>query len=316
MSVYTSIEQHELVELLTHYDIGPLVNFQGISAGIENTNYFVDTSSGRFVLTLFEELSADELPYFMNVMAFLAEHDFPSAHPVARNDGHYLGQFKNKPTAIVHCLAGQELETPELVHAQALGDKLGYMHQVGLAFSDKRINSRGPHWWRQTINRINNHLTPEDAGLFKQEIDFQLSYSRTRLPRGLIHADLFKDNALWQNTTLTGIIDFYYACDDALLYDIAVTANAWFTNSDGSLNPQLCSAFLTAYHLQRPLTDLEHEAWPVMLRAAALRFWLSRLNDKIFPKDGEMTHIKNPDEFKQILLSHRNTHNELKKIWV
>ncbi len=315
MSVYTTVDHDELRQLLTQYDVGELLDLQGISAGIENTNYFVDTTKGRFVLTLFESYQLDDLPYFLNVMAFLAEHKVPSAHPVARNDGRYIALFKNKPTSLVNCLKGSDVTTPTQAHAKELGSVLGYMHSVGTEFNNKRANGRGLEWWQESAKKLENHLDIEDNNLLKQEIDYQLTAKHKNLPRGFTHADLFKDNALWQGNKLTGIIDFYYACDDYLLYDIAVTVNAWFSRNDGALDADLCKTFLSAYHLKRRLNSSEQEYWPMMLRAGALRFWLSRLLDKTFPKDGEMTHIKNPNEYKTILLSHVENHNELKELW-
>jgi len=315
MSVYTTVEHAELTNLLKQYSIGELIDFQGISAGIENTNYFVNTSKGKFVLTLFESLSLTELPYFLNVMAFLAEHKVPSAHPVARIDGQYITLFKNKPTALVNCLPGSDVKIADLHHANKLGKTLGYMHSIGSEFKDKRSNSRGSDWWQETILKLTGHIANDEIDLLNQELQYQLNFTHDHLPLGLTHADLFKDNALWQGNKLTGIIDFYYACNDVLLYDVAVTANAWFSNPDGSLNLELSQTFLSAYHQARPLNQYEKTAWPVMLRAAALRFWLSRLNDKVFPKDGEMTQTHDPKEFKRILLSHIQHNNQLQNVW-
>lgn len=316
MSVYTSVEQDELTDLLLKYNLGELVNYQGISAGIQNTNYFLDTSTGRYVLTLFEALEIDELSYFMNVMAFLSEHQVPCAHPVKRLDQRYIGMFKHKPTAIVDRLQGSEVTEPNKFHAAELGQAVGHMHQVGLLFDQYRQNDRGPHWWRQTVQRLNGHVSTEDYKLAKHEIDYQLSFSHAKLPRGMVHADLFKDNTLWLNDKLTGIIDFYFACEDVLLFDIAVTVNAWFIQPSGQPDADKIVTFLEAYHQNRPLLPEEKQAWPVMLRAAALRFWLSRLDDKYFPKDGEITHILDPDEYKTIIQSHITLNQALKHIWI
>lgn len=302
MSVYTSVAQDTLKSFLEHYNIGDLIDFQGISAGIENTNYFVTTTRGKYVLTLFESLGYDELPYFLDLMAFLAEHRVPSAHPVPDTQGQYLRTLHNKPAAIVNRLQGSDATEVTPKHAQALGDALAHLHVAGQSFDQHKANSRGPHWWHDTINKLHGHIDEQEHKILANELQFQMKFSHTELPRGVTHADLFKDNVLWENEQLTGFIDFYYACDDVLLYDIAVTANAWFSLSDGSLNPELTTLFLGEYEKTRPLTEIEHQAWPVMLRAAALRFWLSRLNDKHFPKAGEITHIHNPDEFKTILL--------------
>ncbi len=316
MSVYTTVENSQLTEFLKRYDIGELVDYQGISAGIENTNYFVDTTAGRYVLTLFESLAFDSIPYFLDLTAFLAEHDVPCAHPVASRDGIYLHRLNGKPAAIVKRLQGSEIENADIDHAAALGDALGHMHLVGQEFRLHRENSRGPRWWVQTTRRLASHLDEADAETLRQEIDYQKKFCRLHLPAGLTHADLFKDNVLWHQDRLTGIIDFYYACDDVLLYDIAVTANAWFCDAQGRLQAPQLQAFLQHYDRQRKLSTDEREAWPVMLRAAALRFWLSRLNDMHFPKPGEITHTKNPDVFKRILRNHIRLNEQLKELWI
>jgi homoserine kinase type II len=316
MSVYTTVEPEQLKQFLRHFDVGDLQDYEGISAGIENTNYFVNTDKGQYVLTLFESLAFDELPYFLNLMAHLNEHDVQCAHPVPAEDGRYLLELNGKPTSLVNRLPGKEVKTPIEQHAIALGRALGHMHVAGTGFSEHRKNDRGPGWWRETVKRLTGHIDDEDAAILENEIHFQMKTSRTELPRGVVHADLFKDNTLWDNDQLTGIIDFYFACDDVLLYDIAVTVNAWFFNEDGHIDHDLVLAFLKAYHSQRPLMENEKQAWPTMLRAGALRFWLSRLNDMHFPKPGEMTHTKNPDEFRHILLCHIENDSELHELWV
>lgn len=301
MSVYTLIEQDELEAFLQNYAVGDLVEYQGISAGIENTNYFVTTSKGRYVLTIFEQLSADELPYFLDLMAFMAEHDVPSAHPVADNNGHYLRQLKDKPAALVDRLNGSGVEQPSVEQCQALGSALGHLHAVGHQFSGQRENVRGPHWWHVTARCLQDHLSENERELLEAELSYQDAHRHDDLPVGIIHADLFRDNALFVGNKLTGLIDFYYACNDVLIYDLAVTVNDWCSNEDGSLDNERVAAMLASYSSQRPMSDAEQKAWPMMLRAAALRFWLSRLQDKHFPKEGELTHIKDPEVFRRIL---------------
>ncbi len=301
MSVYTPVEPAQLEHLLTHYALGELIDYQGISAGIENTNYFVTTDQGEFVLTLFEQMSAEELPYFLELMAYLAEHQVPSAHPEADNEGHYLRHFCERPTALVKRLSGHDVEQPNPAHCQALGQALGHMHSATSGFHLYRANTRGPHWWRDTAEKVSPCLAADEQTLLQDELNYQLAYKTLDLPRGVVHADLFRDNALFEGERLSGIIDFYYACDDVLLYDVAITANDWCVNPDGSFDTTRLQAFLQAYHQARKFTASEHTAWPVMLRAAALRFWLSRVQDKCFPRPGELTHIKDPDVFKRIL---------------
>lgn len=344
MSVYTRIERNELEEFLHHYPLGTLVSFEGIRAGIENTNYFVTTTytspgvlpaspcmeghgvlgigntsacapqEAQFVLTVFEQLKYDELPYFINLMAFFAERGIPSAHPLADHQQHYLRVLHGKPAALVQRLSGAGMEHPNPAQCRALGNALGCMHMVGQAYPLHRANARGLQWCQNTMNTLLPRLTAHDAALLQDEVRFQMAFHATpainTLPRGVIHADLFRDNALFVGDTLTGIIDFYYACNDVLLYDVAVTVNDWCSQPDGALDTTLTLALLQAYQQQRPFSPAEYDAWPVMLRAAALRFWLSRLHDLHFPRAGEITHIKDPEVFKRMLI-HRKDHAAL-----
>ncbi len=305
MSVYTTIEENELKSFLSHYDVGELENYQGISDGIENTNYFVNTSHGRFVLTIFEQHSFDEMQYFLNLMHHLADHAVPSANPVADKQGNYLSHFKNKPIALVERLNGGSITETSISHCEQLGAAMGKMHSAGLSFDSRQNNPRGPAWCQQMAHKVMEKLSADEQGMLDEEVHFQKKKRHADLPRGVIHADLFRDNALWDNTEggsiFSGIIDFYYSCDDVLLYDLAVTANDWCINEDFSLNKDKVIALLTHYNSYRSLTGNEQEYWPAMLRAGALRFWLSRLYDKHFPRAGELIHTKNPDEFKAIL---------------
>ena len=305
MSVYTTVSKQDLTQFLTDYSIGELVSLTGISDGIENTNYFVETTKGKYVLTLFEALSAEELPFFLDLMAHLNEHQVPSAHPIADNNKCYLKTLCAKPAALVQRLTGKSNMQPNEEQCAALGQALGHAHVVTQDFTGKRENRRGPHWWQQTGKRVLPHLTATQKQLLEDELAFQTTHRNDNLPRGIVHADLFRDNALFDGNNLTGIIDFYYACNDVLLYDVAVTVNDWCTNDDASLNTARCQSFLQAYQKERPFSDDEKTDWSLMLRAAALRFWLSRLQDKHFPREGEMTHIKEPAAFEDILRERR-----------
>ncbi|WP_353569836.1 homoserine kinase [Candidatus Albibeggiatoa sp. nov. BB20] len=301
MSVYTVVSQTELETFLTQYKLGKLVDFKGISEGIENTNYFVTTTEGEFVLTLFEQYSADELPFFLELMAYLAEHEIPSAHPLADKQNHYLRKLNGKPAAFVRRLAGKSVIVPNVTQCCEIGCALGQFHAISPDFSYFRENGRGLEWWQATSQQVMSLLPSEDAKLLQNELDFQLNYKELDLPGGVTHADLFCDNALFQGNKLSGILDFYYACNDSFLFDLAVTVNAWCTLEDYSLDDVRVNRVLAGYTKHRKLTQAECKVWPVMLRAAALRFWLSRLQDKLFPREGEMTQVKNPDEYKNIL---------------
>ncbi|MFV2059615.1 MAG: homoserine kinase [Gammaproteobacteria bacterium] len=315
MSVYTSIDHSELEAFLAHYSLGKLVAFEGITAGIENTNYFVTTSSGEFVLTIFETVDEHELPYFLDLMAYLAEREFPSAHPLPDDTGHYMRHLKNKPAALVHKLSGKHIKHANLPQCRAVGKALGHMHAVGQQFSSHRANPRGFNWCHETADKIKAKLPADQQQQLQDEIAFQQLHQKDELPRGVIHADLFRDNALFDGDKLTGIIDFYYACNDILLYDLAITVNDWCVDHNGKLNEQQVEAFVTAYQTERPLNQFEIDNWSRMLRAAALRFWLSRSLDWHFPRDGELTHSHDPDVFQRILAL-RTTHKSVLPVTV
>ncbi|MDQ2697025.1 MAG: homoserine kinase [Pseudomonadota bacterium] len=316
MAVYTPVAPDELAAFLDHYDLGALTGCQGISDGIENTNYFVTTSRGRYVLTLFESIGYADLPYYLELMAFLAEHGVPSAHPLADRGGGYLRTLKNRPAALVQRLDGASVDDPDLEHCRAIGAALAHLHRQGRHFTGRRANTRGPRWWRQTADQVLPHLDAGRASLLRDELDHQSRHRNAGLPRGVIHADLFRDNALFTGHRLTGIIDFYYACNDVLLFDLAVTVNDWCRQPDGSLMADKALAILNEYHRQRPLQKHEGTFWPVLLRAAALRFWLSRLKDQLFPRPGELTRIKDPGEFERILRWHRERGGDGMAGWV
>ena len=316
MSVFTPVNEDELKQFLQRFEVGSLEDFQGISAGIENTNYFVTTSGGRYVLTLFEKHTAEEMPYFLGLMAHLADRGVPSPHPVADRDGDYLQTLKGKPAALVMRLHGASPEHPGTAQCVAMGTALARLHVAAADYPAIRPNDRGPKWWRVTAEAVMPKLDADDAALLEEEIRFQGLYRFTDLPRGVIHADLFRDNAMFEGDELTGIIDFYYACNDALLYDLAVTVNDWCSEADGSLDLERARAMMRAYHAVRPLKPIERGAWPVMLRAAALRFWLSRLHDLHFPRPGEITHTKDPNVFREILRQRIAHESELQLNWV
>lgn len=315
MSVYTSVDRDDLEALLRGYSIGTLIEFKGISDGIENTNYFVTATGGRFVLTLFEVMPRADLPYFLDLMAYLAEHGIPSAHPIADRAGVYLHELCDKPAVLVQRLDGASLHDPSPRHCGVIGEMLGRMHVVGQAFGGRRCNDRGPGWWKRTVEQVAPRLAPDVAALLHAEIRFQEEHRRAALPAGVIHADLFRDNALFVGDRLTGIIDFYYACNDALLFDLAVTVNDWCSLPDGGLDEAKLIALTGAYGRQRPLEPAERELWPAMLRAAALRFWLSRLQDLHYPRAGEITHTKDPDVFRRILVDRIARADQLHHLW-
>lgn len=307
MSVFTTVERGQLVAFLEHYAVGTLIDYEGISDGIENTNYFVTTDQHRMVLTLFETHTFDGMGYFLDLMAHLAEHGIPSAHPLADTRGNYLRLLNDKPAALVNRLDGTSLDHPVENQCNLLGNTLARMHLAGQSFGKHRANGRGHTWRMASAKKLSTHINSADAKFLMEECAYQETNLFHGLPGGVIHADLFRDNALWQGNKLTGIIDFYYACDGAFLYDLAVAANDWCVEADGSFVPTRLAALVGAYHAMRPITAEEKAAWPVVARAAALRFWLSRLTDWHFPRAGEITHKKDPDIFRRIVL--QRAHN-------
>jgi homoserine kinase type II len=301
MSVFTTVTADELRRWLQDYAVGELVDLRGIPAGIENTNYFVTTSGGRFVLTLFEKLTARELPFYLNLMAHLAERGVPSAHPVANRGGSYLGTLNGKPAALVARLEGKDVAESTVAQCTAVGAVLARLHLAGQSYPMTMDNPRGPKWWKSVLPEILPFVSREEAALLREEVRFQSLYRFSDLPRGAIHADLFRDNVLFSADRVAGVIDFYFACTDVLLYDIAIAVNDWCIAPGGGLDAARTRAFLDAYAAVRPYTPIERGAWPVMLRAGALRFWVSRLYDFHLPRPGELTHAKAPDHFRRIL---------------
>ena len=304
MAVFTSVSEAELTAWLGDYSLGQLLELQAIASGIENTNYFVTTSNGRFVLTLFEKLSADELPFYLNLMAHLARHGIPCPCPVANRRNQFLGELNGKPACIVSRLSGKSTTAPNIAQCAAIGAMLGQMHIAGQSFSQIMPNPRGAAWRTATAPQMRPFLDAEQAALLDSEVALHARHNSASLPQGVIHADLFRDNVLLEENRVSGLIDFYFACSDALLYDVAITVNDWCVDASGTLDAARAQAFLRAYHAVRPLLDGEREAWPLMLRAAALRFWLSRLFDLHLPRDGELIHAHDPRHFKRILKNH------------
>ncbi len=305
MSVFTKVDSPQLTTFLTRFDCGELVEHRGIAAGIENTNYFVTTTGGRFVLTLFENHGADELPFFLDLMAYLAEHDIPTAHPIPTRDGAYLTELNGKPAALVQRLTGSSLDHPDTSACAEIGRTLARFHRVSADFPEYRAPDRDLAWAQGVARQLHSKANDDELALLDDEIAFQKGQSRAGLPRGAIHADLFRDNALFDNGELTGIIDLYYACTDVFAYDLAVTLNDWCVDERGQSRAAERDALLLGYLTERPFSPAEQAAWPGLLRAAALRFWVSRMQDQYFPRAGEMTYIKDPTPFRRILEAHR-----------
>ena len=304
MSVFTSVSRDELSAWLKGYSLGALEDFQGIASGIENTNYFVTTSHGRYVLTLFEKLRQEQLAFFVDLLAHLAVHGIPCPRPVVNLDDQYIGILNGKPACLASRLEGASPEAPQAEHCFQLGEMLADLHLAARNYPAKMPNPRGLAWWQTVAPELLPRLAAEDGALLAAEIDFQSLQDFERLPQGVIHADLFRDNTLFYDGRLSGVVDFYSACNGAWAYDLAIVANDWCDQSDGKLDPLRLSALLQGYRQTRPLSAEESATWPALLRAAALRFWLSRLYDAHFPRPGELTYTKDPEHFRRILQQH------------
>ena len=302
MSVYTTVTTDQLDAWLTRYSVGALVQLEPIAAGIENTNYFVTTERGRFVLTLYERLPADVLPFYLNLMAHLARAGGEAPAPEPDRTGALFSLLNGRPAGLVQRIDGTAIEHPDVAHCAAVGNALGRLHRASQTYRPRLTNRRGPAWWRQAARAVQPFLTASQRELLAEEIRFQTGYGKGTMPKGAIHGDLFCDNVLFARDHVAGIIDFGFAATDFLAYDLAITANDWcLAGGSGALDASLCDALVHAYDAVRPLTADERAQWPTLLRAAALRFWLSRLYDLYLPRPGELTHAHDPEQFERIL---------------
>jgi homoserine kinase type II len=306
MAVFTPVSLDDLSGWITQFPLGKALSIRGISSGIENSNFFINTDSGEYVLTLFEKLEAEQLPFYLELMRHLAERGILVPAPVANRDEKILHQLNGKPAAIVSKLAGESQLAPQPVHCAELGAMLACMHMAAEDFPIRQPNLRGLEWWLQTTPAVLPYLPPELQQLLSSEVKFQQDFAAgqvyAELPLGPVHADLFRNNAMFVGENLTGIFDFYFAGCDTWLFDLAVTVNDWCVDLDsGALDLPRLQAMLDAYRAVRPFTAAEQQAWQPMLRAAALRFWLSRLYDFYMPRAAEMLTPHDPGHFERIL---------------
>jgi homoserine kinase type II len=305
MSVYTTVTPDDLAAWLTRYTLGPVRAFEPIAAGIENTNYFLTTDKSRYVLTLYERLPAQELPFYLNLMAHLARAGVTAPAPEPDRTGALFSFLNGKPAGLVAWLAGAPVERPDTAHCAAVGRALAQLHVAAKQYRGRLANQRGPAWLRQAARAVRGLLSAEQNALLSGELRRQTGFAKARLPRGAIHGDLFCDNVLFVDDRVSGIIDFGFAATDAFAYDLAITVNDWCVWQDGDREGELDTgrtlALVGAYDAVRPLTFDERALWGHLLRAAALRFWLSRLYDLHLPRQGELTHAHDPAVFERIL---------------
>jgi homoserine kinase type II len=306
MSVFTPVSEAEAHALLDHYSLGDVERLEGIAQGVENTNYFLTTTTGDYVLTLFEHLTAVELPFYVNLMAHLANAGVRCPVPMARDDGELLSHLNGKPAIIVSKLAGAPRAAPDAATCRHAGRLLGQVHNAGVSYDAGLENWRGRAWREDFARQVAPKLSAADNALIASENAFQAAVDGTLLPQGVIHGDYFHDNVLWDpEDGEPGVIDFYFACDDALLYDVAIAVNDWCVNADASLDARRMHAFVEGYRHERALEDAELALWPAMLRRAALRTWLGRLGYNHFPRDSQMTIPKDHAFSRRMLERHR-----------
>lgn len=310
MAVFTEVSESKAQELLTYLQLGELLELQGIQGGIENTNYFLTSSVGAYVLTLFERLTHQQLPFYLHLMKHLAHHGIPVPNPVANSDGDILLTVEDKPAAVVNRLIGSSELVPTALHCQAAGDMLARMHLAGKDYNRHQPNLRGLAWWNETVPVVLPFLNHSQSSLIQSELAYQnyIAHSSAylALPRGPIHADLFRDNVMFEGTgktlQLTGFFDFYFAGVDTWLFDLAVCLNDWCIDLDtGAMHVDRTSAFLNAYQAVRPLMGAERQLFNPMLRAGALRFWISRLWDFHLPREASMLTPHDPTHFERVL---------------
>lgn len=315
MAVFTPIQQVQLEHWLSDFDLGRLLGFEGIASGIENSNFFVDTASGRYVLTLFERLQAEQLPYYIDLMTHLAHNNVACPHPIANQFGKRLGSLAGKPAALVSCLPGQANMQPAPSHCAAVGQQLALMHLAARSYPNHQPNLRGLAWWQDVVPRLEPFVRAAQWKLLQEELQLQVEFHASKmfraLPRSAVHADLFRDNVLFDGDTLGGMIDFYFAGDDTWIFDLAVTCNDWCTETaSGDWDRPRLQAMLDAYCQTRQPLDCEIEGWPLALRAAALRFWVSRLFDLHLPRKASLLSPKDPSQFERVLNARRLDHQE------
>lgn len=306
MAVFTPVSLDDISQWIQQFPLGKALALKGISSGIENSNFFLTTERGDYVLTLFENLSFEQLPFYLRLMDHLAARGILVPAPIANRHGELCVALHGKPAAIVSKLDGSSQMAPRPAHCGAVGAMLARMHLAARDFPLQQPNLRGLDWWNQTTPLVLPFLSDSNAHLLRAEMHFQEAYAACdayrQLPSGPVHADLFRNNVMFDGERLTGFFDFYFAGCDTWLFDVAVTVNDWCIDVDtGVLDAARVRALLDAYHAVRPFGAPEQAGWQAMLRAAALRFWLSRLYDLHLPREAELLTPHDPGHFERIL---------------
>ncbi len=306
MAVFTPVTEEQAALLMSQLGLGELTELRGIEGGIENTNYFASTDLGDYVLTLFERLNHEQLPFYLYLMKYLAEKGIPVPNPAANSDGDILHTLCDKPAAVVNRLLGKSQLTPDVVHCAAVGAMMARMHLAGEDYNRSQPNLRGLAWWNDTVPVVLPYLEEDQARLLQSELAFQNHIAQgaayQALPKGPVHADLFRDNVMFEGEKLTGFFDFYFAGNDTWLFDLSVCMNDWCIDlNSGEHAPERALAMLNAYQEVRPLRSAERQLLPAMLRAGALRFWISRLWDFHLPREASMLKPHDPTHFERVL---------------
>lgn len=310
MAVYTDVTAEDLAQFLADYDLGDLLSYKGIAEGVENSNFVLHTRAGSFILTLYEKRVAEkDLPFFLTLMEYLAARGITCPQPVKNKKGGVLGRVAGRPAAIVTFLDGLWIRRPNPGHCAAVGEALARLHCVGREFPLQRVNALSIASWRSLYEQVKDRgddLRPGLGTEIAYELDALEKEWPSELPKGIIHADLFPDNVFFLGDTLSGLIDFYFACTDMLAYDVAICLNAWCFESDHSYNVTKGRALLRAYEKVRSLSQSEHRALPILARGAAVRFLLTRLVDWLAVPNGALVKPKDPLEYYRKLRFHQS----------
>ena len=309
MAVYTDVSDQELKAFLSGYDVGAPLAFKGIAEGVENSNFLLETESGRFILTVYERrVAGGDLPFFLGLMEHVAMRGFPSAAPVRDRRGESLNTIRGKPAALVTFLPGLSVRRPSVSDCREAGEGLAWLHRAAEGFGGRRENALGPGAWAPLfapLHEAAEALKPGLAAVITGDLDLLERRWPTGLAEGLIHADLFPDNVFLMNGRFAGAIDFYFACWDVLAYDIAVALNAWCFEPDGGFNITAAGALVEGYQRRRVLSANERAALPILAHGAAMRFFLTRLHDWGATPAGSLVRPKDPMDYERRLAAHR-----------